>query len=211
MKNKERITGDHYVEVDYHQFSPSQALKIAMKMAGILTWPIVLPLVVLARISDFIFRTVSELLAVVPYLFGIILRYEFYRWTLTRCGKNVTIGFGTIFIYRDIEIGNHVNIGNHITVHYCDIGSYVLIADGCQLLSGSRYHHFDRTDIPMALQGGQLRRITIEDDCWIGAGAIVMDDVGQGSIVGAGAIVNRMVQPYRIVAGNPAREIRRRK
>jgi acetyltransferase-like isoleucine patch superfamily enzyme len=45
----------------------------------------------------------------------------------------------------------------------------------------------------------------------IGAGAFVMDDVGQGSIVGAGAIVNRMVQPYRIVAGNPAREIRRRK
>lgn len=210
MKLVKRIVSDRYTPVDYHQFAQSPNLRLAMRIAGILSWPLVLPLAGLSRTSDFIFRTVSELLAIVPYLFGTIIRYEFYRWTLTRCGENVAIGFGTIFIYRDIKIGSHVNIGNHITVHYCDIGSYVLIADGCQLLSGSRYHNFDRTDIPIALQGGQLRRIQIGDDCWIGANAVVMNDIGQGSVVGAGAVVTKGVEAYSVVAGNPAKLIRRR-
>ncbi|MDX2240332.1 MAG: hypothetical protein NW224_06595 [Leptolyngbyaceae cyanobacterium bins.302] len=210
MKKQGRIPSDHYMEVDYHQFSPSKTLRLAMQMAGVLSWPLVLPLALISRTSDFVFRTISELLAIVPYVFGTIVRYEFYRFTLTRCGRNVAIGFGTIFVYRDIEIGDHVSIGNHITIHYCDIGSYVLIADGCQLLSGTRYHHFDRTDIPIALQGGKLRRITIADDCWIGAGAIVMDDVGTGGVVGAGAVVTHPVKPYTVVAGNPAQAIRRR-
>ena len=69
------------------------------------------------------------------------------------------IGFGTVFIYRDIEIGDNVLIGMYNTIHHCDFGSYVLTAEGCRFLSGSRYHHFDRTDVPMALQGGSLNRI----------------------------------------------------
>jgi len=146
-----------------------------------------------------------------PYLFGTIMRFEFYKFTLTRFGKNVVIGFGTIFFYRDIVIGDHVLIGNYNTIHYCDIGSYVLIGDGCQLLSGSKYHNFNRTDIPMALQGGRLRRTQIGDDCWIGAQAIVMDHIGSGSVVGAGAVVTAPVEPYTIVAGNPAKVIRRRR
>jgi len=210
LKLVEPIVSDRYTPVEYHQFSQPKNLRIAMKIAGILSWPLVLPLAWLSRKSDFIFRTVSELLAIVPYLFGVIIRYEFYRWTLTCCGKNVAIGFGTILTYRNIKIGSNVNIGNHITIHYCDIGSYVLIADGCQLLSGSRYHNFDRTDIPIALQGGQLRRIQIGDDCWIGANAVVMNDIGQGSVVGAGAVVTKAVEPYTVVAGNPAKPIRSR-
>lgn len=210
MKLVEPIVSDRYTPVEYHQFSQPKNLRIAMRIAGILSWPLVLPLAWLSRRSDFIFRTVSELLAIVPYLFGVIIRSEFYRWTLTRCGENVAIGFGTIFTYRNIKIGSNVNIGNHITIHYCDIGSYVLIADGCQLLSGSRYHNFDRTDIPIALQGGQLRRIQIGDDCWIGANAVLMNDIGQGSVVGAGAVVTKAVEPYTVVAGNPAKPIRRR-
>lgn len=210
MKLAEAIVTSNYIPVEYHQFSQSQILRVAMRIAGVISWPLVLPLAWLSRRSDFIFRTSSELLAIVPYLFGTIIRYEFYRWTLSHCGENVAIGFGTIFIYRDIKIGSHVNIGNHMTIHYCDIGSYVLIADGCQLLSGSRYHNFDRPDIPIALQGGKIRRIQIADDCWIGANAVVMNDIGQGSVVGAGAVVTKAVEAYTVVAGNPAKPIRRR-
>lgn len=210
MKKAERIVSDRYTAIEYHQFSQSKTLRLAIRIAGMLSWPVVLPLALLSRTSDFVFRTASELLAIVPYLFGTIIRYEFYRWTLTRCGKNVAIGFGTIFVYRDIEIGSHISIGNHVTVHYCNIGSYVLIADGCQLLSSSRYHNFDRTDIPIALQGGKLRRVRIDDDCWIGANAIVMDDISTGCVVGAGAVVTKPVEAYSVVVGNPARVLRRR-
>lgn len=120
------------------------------------------------------------------------------------------IGFGTVFIYRDIEIGDNVLIGMYNTVHHCDFGSYVLTAEGCRFLSGSRYHNYERTDIPMALQGGNLKRIRIADDVWVGTNAVVMADVGEGAIVGAGSVVADDVETYTIVGGVPARVIKRR-
>ena len=154
MKRTERIVTDRYVDVEYHQFTQSQGLDIARRIAGVLSWPAILPLALVSRLSDFIFRTVSEMLSVVPYIVGVIVRQEFYRWTLTQCGRNVAIGFGTILLYRDISIAENVLIGNFNTIHYCDFGSYVVVADGCQFLSGSKYHNMDRVDVPMALQAG---------------------------------------------------------
>jgi len=210
MRRSERIVAERYVDVDYHQFTQGPLIRTASLVAGILCWPAILPLAAVSRLSDYIFRTVSETLSLIPYLFGTIIRYEFYRWTITRCGKNVAIGFGTIFFYRDIKIGDNVLIGNFNIVHYCDFGSYVVIADGCQFLSGSKYHNFDRTDVPIALQGGRLRRITVGDDCWIGANATIMNDVGEGAIVGAGAVLLDPAEAYAVTVGNPARFIKRR-
>jgi acetyltransferase-like isoleucine patch superfamily enzyme len=202
---------DSEVPVRYHQFTQGPALRAAWRAAGVATWPLVLPMAALARLSDFVFRTFSELLALLPYVVGVVARAEFYRLTLRRCGRNVSIGFGTVFVYRDVSIGENVLIGSYNTIHHCDFGDYVLVADGCRLLSGARYHSFYRTDVPMALQGGLLRRIRIERDCWIGASAVVMADVGEGSVVAAGAVVHRPVEPWSVVAGNPARVVRRRK
>lgn len=210
MQRAQRITNEAYTEVCYQQFPPSKRLLIAMRMASVLTWPVVLPMALLARQSDFAFRTCSELLAVVPYVFGIIVRGEFYRWTLRQMGDNVAIGFGTIFFYRDVSIGSHVLIGNYNVIHHCDFGSYVLTADHCQFLSGSRYHNFDQIDIPMAQQGGRLRRILVADDCWVGANCVVMNDLEQGCVVGAGSIVTRAIPPYSVAVGNPARIVRSR-
>lgn len=52
--------------------------------------------------------------------------------------------------------------------------------------------------------------VKIEDDCWIGAGAIILNGItiGKGSVVGAGAVVTKDVEPYTIVGGNPAHKIR---
>lgn len=210
MRHEGRIERDRYTEISYHQFSQSPGLKMAMTIVGILMWPITLPLALLSRASDFVFVTCSQMFALVPYLVGTIMRYEFYRFSLRRCGKNVMIGFGTVLIYRDIEIGDNVLIGMFNTIHHCDFGSYVLTAEGCRFLSGPHYHTFERTDVPMALQGGKIRRIRVEDDCWIGVNAVVMADVGAGSVVAAGAVVNQNVDDHTIVGGVPAREIGRR-
>lgn len=57
-----------------------------------------------------------------------------------------------------------------------------------------------------------MYEIHIQDDAWIGYGAIILTGVtiGRGSVVGAGSVVSRDVAPYDIVAGNPARRIGRR-
>jgi len=52
--------------------------------------------------------------------------------------------------------------------------------------------------------------IILEDDCWIGAGVIILPGItiGKGSIVGAGSIVTKDVPPFTVVAGNPAKFIK---
>lgn len=207
MKQAGRIVRERGTEVRYEQFEPPGAIRVAMAIAGLLAWPVVLPMALLGRLSGFLFITFGQVLALLPHVVGVICRYEYYRFTLARCGRNVNVGFGSYFLYRDVEVGDHVLIGAFNIVHHCDFGSYALTAEHCTFLSGASYHRFDRTDVPMALQGGELRRIRVDDDCWIGAHSVVMADIGRGAVVAAGAVVNRPVDAYSIVAGVPAKPI----
>lgn len=52
--------------------------------------------------------------------------------------------------------------------------------------------------------------IIVEDDVWIGAGAIILNGVtiGKGAVIGAGSVVTKDIEPYTIVVGNPARKIK---
>lgn len=202
--------GRDYQDTIYLQFSDSNTVKILMRAIGILTWPIVIPLALISRISNIIFRSCSELLAIIPYFPGIMMRYEFYRFCLEKCGSNVLFESGAVFVYRDISIGNDVLIGRYCIVHHCEIGDFVLIGERCTILSGSKQHASSRTDIPMALQGGSKRRIQISDDCWIGSHSIIMDDVSSGSIVAAGSVVTQVVPEKTIVGGVPAKIIGKR-
>lgn len=197
-------------KVDYAQFTGGPLLKAARASAGVFTWPILWPLAMVCRSSDLLFRTVSEALSLVPYVFGVVMRGAFYRFALRKCGTNIVIEFGTIFLYRDTTIGDNVLIGRYSIVHHCDFGDYVLVGERCTFLNGATYHYHDRTDIPMALQGGELQRIRIERDCWIGSNATVLADVGEGAIVGAASLVLHPVEPFAIVAGNPARVLSHR-
>jgi maltose O-acetyltransferase len=66
----------------------------------------------------------------------------------------------------------------------------------------------------MRLQGiKKAQPVSIEDDVWIGARVIILPGVriGQGSIIGAGAVVAKNIPSYSICVGNPARIIRSRK
>jgi galactoside O-acetyltransferase len=71
-------------------------------------------------------------------------------------------------------------------------------------------HRFDRTDVPIHGQGVTSRGVVIEDNVWIGMNVSILDGVriGNGSIVGAGAVVTKDVPANAIVVGNPARVLR---
>lgn len=199
-----------YEEITYQQFSPTPAMRAALLVAGALVSPLAWVLAVGVRRSATLFRTMSEALSLVPYALGVVLRAEFYRRALRRCGRNLVVEFGAVFVYPDVSVGENVLIGRFTIVHHCDIGDYALIGERCTFLSGSRQHRYTRTDVPMALQGGQRRRISVGRDCWIGSHAVVMDDVGAGSVVAAAGVVTAPVPAGAIVAGNPARLVRHR-
>lgn len=74
-------------------------------------------------------------------------------------------------------------------------------------------HEFSSVDVPMIRQGHAAPKpVIIGNDVWIGAQAIILPGVtvGDGAIVGAGAVVAKPVAPFTIVAGNPARVIGQR-
>ena len=115
--------------------------------------------------------------------------------------------------HRDIRLGDHVGIGNRcVFLADTEIGSKVLIADNVAFLN-SDDHNFDRVGLPIWDSGrGDQFKILVEDDVWIGHGAIILSPrkVGRGSIIAAGSLVVKDVPPYAIVGGNPARIIKMR-
>ncbi len=88
------------------------------------------------------------------------------------------------------------------------IGDRVYTAPLVQLLAVN--HVYDDPARPMVEQGITAQGITVEDDVWIGAGAIITDGVtiGRGAVVAAGAVVTADVPPHTVVGGIPARVLK---
>jgi galactoside O-acetyltransferase len=86
----------------------------------------------------------------------------------------------------------------------------VLIAQNVVLRASD--HEYSDIDIPINQQGHTGGQIIIGNDCWIGANAVIARNVkiGDHSIVAAGAVVTKDVEPFAIVGGVPAKLIRKR-
>lgn len=92
---------------------------------------------------------------------------------------------------------------------YLVIENDVLIGAGVHFYVSN--HAFDRTDLPIKYQGHYPSRpIKVCNGAWIGASSIILNGVtiGQNAVVGAGSIVTKDVEPYTVVAGNPAHKIK---
>lgn len=136
-----------------------------------------------------------------------------YPW-VTR-GRNVHVQWSTTMWspHRRVVIGDDVGIGRHCTIQ-CDlrIGSKVLIASSVAFV-GSDDHLFDRVGVPIWDSGrGDTRETVVEDDVWIGFGAIILSGarIGRGSVIAAGSVVVGDVPPYSIVIPQKARRLRSR-
>jgi acetyltransferase-like isoleucine patch superfamily enzyme len=94
------------------------------------------------------------------------------------------------------------------------LGGYCSVSAAVEFMIGGN-HHTDRvTTFPFPPDGNPYSKgpVVVGNDVWIGRNAIVLSGVtvGDGAVIGANSVVTRDVRPYAIVAGNPAREIRRR-
>lgn len=88
-----------------------------------------------------------------------------------------------------LEIGNRVSIGPRVTILPMEHANASRVRKAVNVRTGG---------------------VKIKDDVWIGAGVIILSGVtiGECSVIGAGAVVTKDVEPYTIVAGVPARKIK---
>lgn len=150
----------------------------------------------------------------VPYNLGAkYLRRLFVKGMTDKCGKNVNIEHGAFLASgKGIEIGNNSGIGLNCRVAGpLSIGDDVMMAPGVMIFTQN--HETSDLSIPMRLQTAPKKKVTIGNDVWIGANAIILPGVtvGDGAIIAAGAIVTKDVSPYAVVGGNPAKFIKSRK
>ncbi len=144
---------------------------------------------------------------------------------LHACPQGIRIGDDTfvmhgavlhVYNFRDlphafIHIGSKSLIGEYNVLRGqggITIGDRVYLAPLVQLLAVN--HVYADPTRPMVVQGITADGITVEDDVWIGAGAIVTDGVriGRGAVVAAGAVVTQDVPPHTVVGGIPARVLK---
>lgn len=135
-----------------------------------------------------------------------------FVFKLRACGHDTYIADGVRIRPKSISLGCHSFIGPDcwLASEAC-IGNWVMLAGRVALVGGD--HRIDVNGTPCILAGrDQNKPIILQDDVWIGHGAILLHGVtiGEGAIVGAGAVVTKDVPAYAVVAGNPAQVIRYR-
>jgi len=148
------------------------------------------------------------LLASIPGEIGCKVRnllYGFRAQPGCRVLRDVVIHFPEkLVLGRDVGISSHTQLN---AAGGIEIGDGTLIGPGCAIWSVN--HRFQDPDTPIRLQGYDPQPITIGRDCWLAAHVTVLPGVriGAGSIVAAGAVVNRSCEPGSILAGVPARPV----
>ena len=190
------------------------------------------------RLSKLIFQIYISITSSIPTEIGIRLRAVAYRPLFKKCGRNLRVDSGvTILGFENISLGDNISIMKNSYIYAHDggeltigdnftlnsnsqlgasfgkiiIGSDCAIAPNCILRASN--HRFDNPDIPFRKQGHTYGEIILEDDIWIASNCVITPDtvIGRSSIIGAGSVVTKDIEPYSIVGGVPAKLIRKRK
>lgn len=118
---------------------------------------------------------------------------------------------GHAIVRGDIEFGANCSVNP-----YACISGKVRCGDGVRIASLVSIvgfnHGFDDPDVPIYQQKHEMLGITIGDDVWIGANAVILDGVtiGNGAVIAAGSVVVKDIPDMAIAGGVPAKVIRRR-
>lgn len=133
-------------------------------------------------------------------------------------GRNVTIARGAVLTCTGViaRCGEGLTIGDRSAVGASSflagqggirIGDDVIMGPGVRIFSEN--HSYDDPTRTIREQGESRAPVTIENDCWIGAGATILAGVviGRGSVIAAGAVVTKSVPAFSVVGGVPAKLI----
>lgn len=141
-------------------------------------------------------------------------------WRRHHIGRGFHAGARVVLLSRDkMIIGDNFYIGRDSLIE-CDavIGNDVILGNKVALI-GKYDHHYQQIGIPIRSAShifepeytwkGLNLKVTIGDDVWIGYGSIILSgvNIGNGSIIAAGSVVTKDVEPYCIYAGVPAKKV----
>lgn len=130
-------------------------------------------------------------------------KFEIGNYSTIEGFCTINNGVGEVIIGSETFIG----IGN-VIIGPVIIGNSVMLAQNI-VISGLN-HTYEDIGLPIWKQKVKTTLINIEDECWIGANAVITAGVtiGKHSVIAAGAVVTKNIPPYSIAAGNPARVIK---
>lgn len=110
----------------------------------------------------------------------------------------------------DIIIGDYTHVTSRVKlVGPVTLGNYVTIGSNAQITGLT--HNYTNIDCPIAKQGVTPNKTVVEDDVWIGGNSCINQGItiGTHSIIASGSVVTKSVPPFCVVAGNPAKVIKR--
>ncbi len=151
-----------------------------------------------------------QALSLLPGIWGQYVRRAFLSRVLARCHSSTCIGFGVLFSKTGTRLDEYVYLGPGCQIGLAHIERDALLASGVHVTSGARTHGIADLDTPIREQAGNPSMVRIGAGAWIGSNAVVMADVGENTVVGAGAVVTKPLPAGVVAAGVPARVLRRR-
>ena len=128
----------------------------------------------------------------------------------TKIGHHVSIANGT-YIYQNVTIGNYSYINKNSNIENCIIGNYCSIS--ANVFISPQEHNLSCFSVYPQFDNNPNNKMTIiGNDVLISAGAFIKQGIriGNGAVIGMGAVVTKDVPPYAVVVGNPAHILRYR-
>jgi virginiamycin A acetyltransferase len=180
---------------------------LLIRAAEILSLVAVVPLIAAHRLRLISYASAGQLLSLMPGAVGLLLRRSWYSATLAACGRGLTVEFGTVIHKAGSRIGDHCYFGEFNRIGLVRLGSDFLSSNHVSIMSGRRQHGTERRDVPVRLQPTSYSCVSIGDDVWVGASAVVAADLPSHAVVAAGAVVMSGCAEWEILGGVPARVI----
>ena len=168
--------------------------------------------------KHFIFKALSSLHLYTGKAYDRILMH-LYKHQFAGCGENVVF-YPTMsdIYYRNVVVGNNVFIGPGASfmalISSIKIGDKVMFGPNVIIRGGNHSTHIIGKFLADYRTADKLpeddQPVIIENDVWVGTGAIILKGVtiGRGAIIAAGAVVTKSVPPYTVAGGVPARVIK---
>lgn len=171
-------------------------------------FPLIMYLLYKIKIIDY--KTSTQVLAVIPGVLGLLIRQFYYEKTLKSCGVNLRVFWGAYIVYPEVEIGDNCTIEEFCIISKCVLGNDVIIAARVSIMSGSKHHDVNDITKTFGESKAEYSTVKLGNNLWIGTHAVIMNNIGCNTAIGAGAVVTSAIPDLVVAAGVPARVIKNR-